>query len=84
MLDSQCIAEAAGGGGGEKSAVLSQLFLMSFFVCLTGPGEQGTAIILNAEEEKEKDKIYRVNGFNGFASDKMSLNRALKDIRHPE
>ncbi len=49
-----------------------------------GPGEQGAAVILSAEEEKKKDALYKVNGFNAFASDKISLDRALKDIRHPE
>ncbi|XP_067943825.1 putative polypeptide N-acetylgalactosaminyltransferase 10 [Watersipora subatra] len=50
----------------------------------TGPGEQGAAVILTPEEEKEKDTLYRVNGFNALANEKMSLNRAIKDIRHSE
>lgn len=49
-----------------------------------GTGEQGAAVTLTAGEEQEKDTLYRVNGFNALASDKMSLNRAIKDIRHPE
>lgn len=49
-----------------------------------GPGEQGQAVILSPEEEAEKDVLYRVNGFNAFASDKISLDRSLKDIRHEE
>ncbi len=51
---------------------------------VAGPGEQGAAVILSAEEEKKKDSLYKVNGFNAYASDKISLDRALKDIRHPE
>ncbi|CAH1777487.1 unnamed protein product [Owenia fusiformis] len=50
----------------------------------TGPGEQGAAVILTAEEEKQKDALYKVNGFNAFCSDKIALDRAIKDIRHPE
>lgn len=50
----------------------------------TGPGEQGTAVILSAEEEHKKDELYKVNGFNAFASDKIALDRAIKDIRHPD
>lgn len=50
----------------------------------TGPGEQGGAYILSPEEEKKKDELYRVNGFNAFASDKISLMRSLSDIRHQE
>jgi len=49
-----------------------------------GPGEQGAAVVLSAEEEKMKDDLYKVNGFNAFASDKISLERSLQDIRHPE
>lgn len=49
-----------------------------------GPGEQGAALILSAEEEKLKDDLYKVNGFNAYVSDKISLQRSLKDIRHPD
>ncbi|XP_069130900.1 putative polypeptide N-acetylgalactosaminyltransferase 10 [Argopecten irradians] len=49
-----------------------------------GPGEQGQAVILSPEEEKLKNDLYKVNGFNAFASDKISLQRSLKDIRHPD
>lgn len=41
-------------------------------------------MILSADEEKKKDELYKVNGFNAFASDKISLDRSLQDIRHPE
>lgn len=51
---------------------------------MQGPGEQGSAVILSAEDERKKDDLYKVNGFNAFASDKISLDRALNDIRHPE
>lgn len=51
---------------------------------MTGPGEQGSAVILSAEEEKKKDELYKVNGFNALVSDKISLDRSLQDIRHPE
>ena len=53
-------------------------------VCVVGPGEQGAAVILSADEEKKKDDLYKVNGFNAFVSDKISLDRALNDIRHAE
>lgn len=49
-----------------------------------GPGEQGAAVILTPEEEKQKDVLYKTNGFNAFVSDKISLQRSLKDIRHPD
>ncbi|XP_013411643.1 putative polypeptide N-acetylgalactosaminyltransferase 10 [Lingula anatina] len=49
-----------------------------------GPGEQGSAVILSPEEEQKKNDLYKVNGFNAYASDKISLDRALVDIRHPD
>jgi len=41
-------------------------------------------VILSAEEEKKKDELYKVNGFNAYVSDKISLDRSLHDIRHQE
>ncbi|KAK3782729.1 hypothetical protein RRG08_037728 [Elysia crispata] len=49
-----------------------------------GPGEQGTAYLMTADEEKAKQELYRSNGFNALASDKISLERSLKDIRHSD
>ena len=60
-------------------------FTFTFFVCVfLGPGEQGQAVSLTHDEEKQKNDLFKVNGFNAFASDKISLERALKDIRHKE
>ncbi|KAL3878932.1 hypothetical protein ACJMK2_031256 [Sinanodonta woodiana] len=50
----------------------------------TGPGEQGAAVFLTSDEEKQKDELYKVNGFNAYVSDKISLHRSLQDIRHPD
>ena len=34
--------------------------------------------------QKDKDRSsYQENGFSGFVSDQISLERAVKDIRHP-
>ena len=50
----------------------------------TGPGDQGAPHYLSPEDEKIKDSLYKVNGFNALVSDRIALNRTLKDIRHPE
>ena len=34
--------------------------------------------------EDIKEKLYKVNGFNGALSDLISLNRSVPDIRHPD
>jgi hypothetical protein len=50
-----------------------------------GPGEQGAGFILSAEENNsnKKSALFGQNGFNALASDKISLERSLNDIRHP-
>ncbi|XP_077182591.1 polypeptide N-acetylgalactosaminyltransferase 10 isoform X2 [Paroedura picta] len=47
----------------------------------TGNGEQGKPYLMSDAERV--DQAYRENGFNIFVSDKISLNRSLPDIRHP-
>ncbi|XP_055936162.1 putative polypeptide N-acetylgalactosaminyltransferase 10 [Argiope bruennichi] len=49
-----------------------------------GPGEQGIAFYLPPGTEKRKDELYKVNGFNGFASDYIAINRSIADIRHKD
>lgn len=49
-----------------------------------GPGEQGTAFYLPPGTEKRKDELYKVNGFNGLASDYIAINRSIADIRHKD
>ncbi|CAG0878876.1 unnamed protein product [Darwinula stevensoni] len=50
---------------------------------MTGPGEHGIKLHTN-EGIQEVDELYKVNGFNGYASDMIALNRSLPDIRHPK
>uniref|UniRef100_A0A8C3VIB8 Polypeptide N-acetylgalactosaminyltransferase n=1 Tax=Catagonus wagneri TaxID=51154 RepID=A0A8C3VIB8_9CETA len=47
----------------------------------TGNGEQGKPYPMTDAERV--DQAYRENGFNIYVSDKISLNRSLPDIRHP-
>ncbi len=48
----------------------------------TGPGEQGQGTVL--PQSSEKSALFGQNGFNALASDKISLERSLNDIRHPK
>ncbi|XP_067088073.1 LOW QUALITY PROTEIN: polypeptide N-acetylgalactosaminyltransferase 10, partial [Osmerus mordax] len=47
----------------------------------SGNGEQGKAFPLT--DADRVDHAYRENGFNIYVSDRISLNRSLADIRHP-
>ncbi|OBS59941.1 hypothetical protein A6R68_08930 [Neotoma lepida] len=46
-----------------------------------GNGEQGKPYPMTDAERV--DQAYRENGFNIYVSDKISLNRSIPDIRHP-
>jgi len=48
-----------------------------------GPGEQGKPVQVSSAEEKSHQDLFRANGFSGWVSDKISLHRAIPDIRHP-
>lgn len=50
----------------------------------TGIGELGQPAYLKADEEAQRKRIFALNGFNGYLSDKISLNRSVADIRHKE
>ena len=47
-----------------------------------GSGEQGKPVQVTADEEREHTDLFRSNGFSGWASDKISVHRAVPDIRH--
>ena len=50
----------------------------------SGPGEGGVGVNLNANEKAKAAQTVREYGFNMVASDKISLDRRIKDTRHPE
>ena len=50
----------------------------------SGPGEYGEPISLNLEEKQRAKAVIKEFGFNLIASDKVSLDRLPKDLRHPE
>jgi len=50
----------------------------------SGPGEYGEPVSLNSNEKQKAKAVIKEFGFNLVASDKISLNRLPKDLRHPE
>ena len=51
----------------------------------TGKGEMGMAAFLDTEEEKKyAESIFTNHSFNSFLSDKISLDRTMKDVRGQE
>lgn len=49
-----------------------------------GIGEHGVPAFLSPNLEEERKELFDQNGFNALLSDKISLNRSVKDIRHKE
>lgn len=47
----------------------------------TGPGEQGAGLYLQGEEAKLAESLIEKEAFNRIASDKISLERSLHDVR---
>lgn len=45
-------------------------------------GEQGKGVNIPAEHEAIMKEKFKLNQFNILASDKISLNRSLLDVRH--
>lgn len=50
----------------------------------TGPGEGGVPVILSADEKAAGEATVREFGFNMVASEKISLDRRIKDTRPDE
>nr|XP_054767893.1 polypeptide N-acetylgalactosaminyltransferase 13-like [Lytechinus pictus] len=46
-----------------------------------GPGEMGKAVIIPQDKESLKNEMFRINQFNLLASDMISVNRTLPDVR---
>jgi hypothetical protein len=47
-----------------------------------GLGEQGESAVLTMVDSELKQLIFDANGYNGYLSDQISLNRSLLDTRH--
>ncbi|KAL5012735.1 hypothetical protein ScPMuIL_011286 [Solemya velum] len=50
----------------------------------TGNGENSRPVVLTDVDLKEKNlkqSIFKANGFNGYVSDKIALDRSLRDLR---
>lgn len=51
----------------------------------SGPGEHGERYILKSDSDiKLNEQLIKVNGYSGLVSDHVSVNRSIKDIRHPK
>ena len=46
-----------------------------------GPGERGEAVRLAGDERAEADRLFKKEAFNIVASDKIALDRSVKDTR---
>lgn len=47
------------------------------------PGELGSAVILDGKDKALADSLFKKEAFNIIASNRIALNRTLKDLRDP-
>jgi len=45
------------------------------------PGEGGSAVKIPKDKEEERREKFKINQFNLLASEMISLNRSLQDVR---
>ena len=45
------------------------------------PGEMGKSVQIPSDQEEEKKEKFKINQFNLMASEMISLNRSLQDVR---
>jgi hypothetical protein len=57
---------------------------MAYEANRTGLGEQGKEAVLTKVDAILKNATYHADGYNGYLSDQISLNRSLPDTRHPK
>lgn len=50
----------------------------------SGPGEHGAKYFTPGEPTKEEEELFRMTGHNALVSDKISLDRAVPDLRSVE
>ena len=46
-----------------------------------GPGEMGKAVVIPKSQESDMKEKFKINQFNLMASDMISINRTLPDVR---
>ncbi|XP_055346582.1 LOW QUALITY PROTEIN: probable N-acetylgalactosaminyltransferase 9 [Paramacrobiotus metropolitanus] len=48
------------------------------------PGENGQGVVLTKDEQEQADALFKKEAFNIIASDKISLQRTVPDVRDPK
>jgi|SRR6218665_1054839 len=51
---------------------------------IQGPGEGGEPVLLTPEELAEADRLFEKETFNVIASNKMAMDRRIRDLRPDE
>ena len=46
-----------------------------------GPGEMGKGVNIPADKQAESKEMFKINQFNLMASNMISINRSLPDVR---
>lgn len=57
---------------------------MNLFQPINGEGADGRPVVVPPRDRFRMQRFFRLNSFNLLASDRIPLNRTLKDYRTPE
>ena len=70
----------------KRFSIYYYLFTIYFLTVLQpsaadGPGEMGKGVKIPADKQAESKEMFKINQFNLMASNMISLNRSLPDVR---
>lgn len=68
-----------------STVILKNLCVLSSVDTLSrprdGPGEGGKPVVIPKENQEKMKEMFKINQFNLMASEMISLNRSLPDVR---
>lgn len=72
---------ANSGSGSKKAAYRYERYASRNKVNEGSPGELGAAVALGSKEQALADSLFKKEAFNIIASNRLAMNRTLKDLR---
>lgn len=71
------------GKSNKKAAYRYERYNNRNKVNIDSPGENGGPVVLTGKDKSLADSLFKKEAFNIIASNRIALNRTVKDIRDP-